>query len=331
MHRRRINWVLQCIIPHNPIKYYEEDIELVWIAHSHSFKINGGAGNPKLNCPALKPHHIHFFLWPMSNFQQLQYLSHRVRSVSILNKRVQYVCISIVVWLVLMTTLSSLSYDISSSRTASTASSALPHDSMELEDPPTISHTNQSPIDSKTNPAAFPLDTLRALYLQEKDSFTALGGQTVELHPNRQFPSVRMLNSNEMKKILVTGGAGFVGSHLVDRLMLMGHEVVVLDNFFTGSKRNIRHWIGHPNFELIRHDVVDPVWCRLFLIILLTDWQFMIEVQQIYHLACPASPPHYQFNPIKVRQMHHFAQFYLALLMCVAFCPPPTQFGLYPQ
>jgi UDP-glucuronate decarboxylase len=64
----------------------------------------------------------------------------------------------------------------------------------------------------------------------------------------------------------------------------MGHEVIVLDNFFTGSKRNIQHWIGHPHFELVRHDVVDP---------------FMIEVSQIYHLACPASPPHYQYNPTK--------------------------------
>ncbi|KAI9331534.1 hypothetical protein DFJ73DRAFT_856964 [Zopfochytrium polystomum] len=86
------------------------------------------------------------------------------------------------------------------------------------------------------------------------------------------------------KRILVTGGAGFVGSHLVDRLMIMGHEVIVMDNFFTGDKRNIQHWIGHPNFELLRHDVVESI---------------LIEVDQIYHLACPASPPHYQYNPIK--------------------------------
>jgi UDP-glucuronate decarboxylase len=98
------------------------------------------------------------------------------------------------------------------------------------------------------------------------------------------FPPVKQLRPSERKRILVTGGAGFVGSHLVDRLMWMGHEVIVLDNFFTGAKRNVQHWIGHPHFELVRHDVVDP---------------FMIEVSQIYHLACPASPPHYQYNPTK--------------------------------
>ena len=83
---------------------------------------------------------------------------------------------------------------------------------------------------------------------------------------------------------LVTGGAGFVGSHLVDRLMERGDEVICLDNYFTGRKDNIRHWIGHPNFELIRHDVTEPI---------------RLEVDRIWHLACPASPVHYQFNPIK--------------------------------
>jgi UDP-glucuronate decarboxylase len=89
---------------------------------------------------------------------------------------------------------------------------------------------------------------------------------------------------NESKRILVTGGAGFVGSHLVDRLMMEGHQVIVMDNFFTGSKTNIVHWIGHPNFELINHDIVNPLH---------------VEVDQIYHLASPASPPHYMYNPIK--------------------------------
>ena len=83
---------------------------------------------------------------------------------------------------------------------------------------------------------------------------------------------------------LVTGGAGFVGSHLVDRLMHQGDEVLCLDNYFTGRKDNIRHWIGHPHFELIRHDVTEPI---------------KLEVDRIWHLACPASPVHYQFNPIK--------------------------------
>ena len=85
-------------------------------------------------------------------------------------------------------------------------------------------------------------------------------------------------------KILVTGGAGFLGSHLCDRLISDGHEVICLDNFFTGLKQNIFHLLEKPNFELMRHDVIDP---------------FKVEVDQIYNLACPASPVHYQHNPIK--------------------------------
>jgi len=83
---------------------------------------------------------------------------------------------------------------------------------------------------------------------------------------------------------LVTGGAGFLGSHLVDRLMQAGEEVICLDNYFTGRKINIAQWLGHPRFELIRHDVTDPI---------------RLEVDRIWHLACPASPVHYQYNPIK--------------------------------
>jgi UDP-glucuronate decarboxylase len=85
-------------------------------------------------------------------------------------------------------------------------------------------------------------------------------------------------------RILITGGAGFLGSHLCDRLLGEGHEVICLDNFFTGRKVNVAHLRGHPHFELVRHDVIDP---------------FKFEVDQIYNFACPASPPHYQFNPIK--------------------------------
>ena len=86
------------------------------------------------------------------------------------------------------------------------------------------------------------------------------------------------------KRNLITGGAGFVGSHLVDRLMAAGEEVICLDNYFTGRKANVAQWLGHPNFELIRHDVTEPI---------------RLEVDRIWHLACPASPVHYQHNPIK--------------------------------
>ncbi|KAG2721429.1 hypothetical protein I3760_02G082400 [Carya illinoinensis] len=85
-------------------------------------------------------------------------------------------------------------------------------------------------------------------------------------------------------RVLVTGGAGFVGSHLVDRLIQRGDSVIVVDNFFTGRKENLVHHYGNPRFELIRHDVVEPI---------------LLEVDQIYHLACPASPVHYKYNPVK--------------------------------
>ena len=87
-----------------------------------------------------------------------------------------------------------------------------------------------------------------------------------------------------MKKILITGGAGFIGSHLCERLLKEGNEVICLDNYFTGNKKNIIHLLDNPYFELVRHDVCSP---------------YFIEVDQIYNLACPASPIHYQYNPIK--------------------------------
>lgn len=113
------------------------------------------------------------------------------------------------------------------------------------------------------------------------------------------YPPVKKLPAAQALRILVTGGSGFVGlmklfqnfhglkclrvfsigSHLVDRLMLAGHHVIVVDNMFTGRQKNVAQWIGHPHFQLIIHDVVEPI---------------MLEVDQIYHLACPASPPHYQ-------------------------------------
>ena len=87
-----------------------------------------------------------------------------------------------------------------------------------------------------------------------------------------------------MKKILVTGGAGFLGSHLCERLLKEGNEVICLDNYFTGSKKNIVEFLDNPYFELVRHDVTEP---------------YYVEVDEIYNLACPASPVHYQYNPIK--------------------------------
>ncbi|HID78514.1 MAG TPA: SDR family oxidoreductase [Planctomycetaceae bacterium] len=88
----------------------------------------------------------------------------------------------------------------------------------------------------------------------------------------------------KLKRILVTGGAGFLGSHLCERLVAQGHDVICLDNFFTSQKSNVAHLLGKPNFELIRHDITLPIW---------------LEVDEIYTLACPAAPGHYQYNPIK--------------------------------
>ncbi len=88
----------------------------------------------------------------------------------------------------------------------------------------------------------------------------------------------------DRKAVLVTGGAGFIGSHLCERLIEAGHEVICLDNFFTGTKRNIEHLVGHPRFELLRHDVTFPLY---------------VEVDEIYNFACPASPIHYQHDPVQ--------------------------------
>ena len=97
-------------------------------------------------------------------------------------------------------------------------------------------------------------------------------------------------------RILVTGGAGFIGSHLIDRLMEQGHEVICLDNFYTGVRRNIVKWLGNPYFELIRHDITEPI---------------RLEVDQIYHLACPASPIHYQYNPVKTIKTNVLGTMYM--------------------
>ena len=89
---------------------------------------------------------------------------------------------------------------------------------------------------------------------------------------------------SSLKRILVTGGAGFLGSHLCERLVAEGHDVICLDNFFTSQKSNVAHLLDRPNFELVRHDITLPVY---------------LEVDEVYNLACPAAPGHYQYNPIK--------------------------------
>ncbi|CAL9237310.1 unnamed protein product [Arabidopsis halleri] len=105
-------------------------------------------------------------------------------------------------------------------------------------------------------------------------------------------------------RVVVTGGAGFVGSHLVDRLMARGDNVIVVDNFFTGRKENVMHHFSNPNFEMIRHDVVEPI---------------LLEVDQIYHLACPASPVHYKFNPVKTI-ISFFLGISIAQYCCLDIC-----------
>ncbi len=107
----------------------------------------------------------------------------------------------------------------------------------------------------------------------------------IDRHLNNPFFNTCQENLfMKYKRILVTGGAGFLGSHLCDRLIDQGHDVLCLDNLFTGSKDNIRHLIANPRFEFIRHDIIHPIY---------------LEVDEIYNLACPASPVHYQYNPIK--------------------------------
>lgn len=113
-------------------------------------------------------------------------------------------------------------------------------------------------------------------------------------------------------RIVVTGGAGFVGSHLVDRLISRGDSVIVVDNFFTGRKENVVHHFGNPRFELIRHDVVEPL---------------LLEVDQIYHLACPASPVHYKHNPVKtiisfLPLLNLFLIYFNLLFFLISFSSP---------
>jgi hypothetical protein len=132
----------------------------------------------------------------------------------------------------------------------------------------------------------FSHDDIKSLIQAEvKDQYIEKTKEKV--YQDSKYPPIKVIPDSERLRILVTGGSGFVGSHLVDKLMMLGHEVIVVDNMFTGRKKNIIQWIGHPHFQLIVHDVIEPI---------------MLEVDQIYHLACPASPPHYQvFSLIHLR------------------------------
>ncbi|XP_039025177.1 UDP-glucuronic acid decarboxylase 2-like [Hibiscus syriacus] len=144
----------------------------------------------------------------------------------------------------------------------------------------TIVPTSRAPLAPQTNAPIldsinyFPVETQNKFSYQQRMGFGS-GNPTGKIPLGLKRKGLR---------IVVTGGAGFVGSHLVDRLMARGDSVIVVDNFFTGRKENVMHHFGNPNFELIRHDVVEPL---------------LLEVDQIYHLACPASPVHYKFNPVK--------------------------------
>ncbi|KAJ8620559.1 hypothetical protein MRB53_029088 [Persea americana] len=143
--------------------------------------------------------------------------------------------------------------------------------------------TSPAHINTVRHPTVFENpDPISYKSLQNYDRGAAIGGGwATTMNPGGKVP---LGLKRKGLRIVVTGGAGFVGSHLVDRLIARGDSVIVVDNFFTGRKENVMHHFGNPRFELIRHDVVEPL---------------LLEVDQIYHLACPASPVHYKFNPVK--------------------------------
>ena len=106
----------------------------------------------------------------------------------------------------------------------------------------------------------------------------------------------RMDRSSKQKRVLVTGGAGFIGSHLCEKLLLAGHHVLCIDNYYTGSRQNVAHLMNDPSFELQRHDITFPLY---------------VEVDQIYNLACPASPIHYQKNPVQTIKTNLFGAIHM--------------------
>lgn len=138
--------------------------------------------------------------------------------------------------------------------------------------------------DAPASPTAIPAATLAGTHLVSRSLSTGMAAPARQYGHRHVAAKVPLGLKRKGLRVVVTGGAGFVGSHLVDRLIARGDSVIVVDNFFTGKKENVMHHFGNPNFELIRHDVVEPL---------------LLEVDQIYHLACPASPVHYKFNPVK--------------------------------
>ncbi|XP_020227477.1 UDP-glucuronic acid decarboxylase 2 [Cajanus cajan] len=136
-------------------------------------------------------------------------------------------------------------------------------------------------VPSSSSMSSSPYEALPISYFERESRVPAYHHRLPAVHSVGKVP---LGIKRKGLRIVVTGGAGFVGSHLVDRLIGRGDSVIVVDNFFTGRKENVMHHFGNPRFELIRHDVVEPL---------------LLEVDQIYHLACPASPVHYKFNPVK--------------------------------
>ncbi|XP_071710061.1 UDP-glucuronic acid decarboxylase 1-like [Rutidosis leptorrhynchoides] len=176
--------------------------------------------------------------------------------------------------------------------------------------PKSVKHTTHKPISRSIN---YIFREQRAIFIligiiigsvffiyQPSLSSSVSSSTTIDnVISRKEIPSMRSFSFSQQRRpagrvpvgigrkrlrVVVTGGSGFVGSHLVDKLMERGDEVIVIDNFFTGRKENVVHHLDNPRFELIRHDVVEPI---------------LLEVDQIYHLACPASPVHYKYNPVK--------------------------------